>query len=393
MSEQPFATRMQGATSNVIREILKVTQRPEIISFAGGMPDPGSFPLEFIREACGELLTRRGEEILQYGTSEGYLPLREGIVDFVAQKGIAAQVEDVLILSGSQQGIDLTAKALLDPGDGVIVEEPTYLAALSIFRSYEAQIIPVAGDEEGMDPAALEEALRDNKIKLIYLVPTFQNPTGLTYGEARRRRIGELAAKYGVYVIEDDPYGDLRYSGEALSALKAYDQEDKIVYLGTFSKIISPGLRVGFCVITDPQLRQKVLIGKQGTDVHTSNLSQQIVWKFLADGHLPRHIEQICDRYRQKRDLMLQCLAEEFPSTAKWRQPHGGLFLWVELEEGISTAELLPRAVEEKVAYVPGAPFYPSGGGENTLRLNFSNATEEKISLGCQRLGRVFKTL
>ena len=251
-----FATRMQGASSNAIREILKVTQRPEVISFAGGLPSPTSFPVDLIREKTDELLRERGRGILQYSTSEGYNPLREAIASHMGEKGVQVTKEDILILSGSQQGIDLVGKTFLDPGDGVIVEEPTYLAALQIFRSYQANFIPVPGDEAGIDLVALEKALQSGKAKLIYLIPTFQNPSGVTYSQERRQRVAQLAEEYNCPVIEDDPYGELRYSGERVPALKAYDQKDNVIYLGSFSKIIAPGLRVGYAVITHPQIRQ-----------------------------------------------------------------------------------------------------------------------------------------
>jgi 2-aminoadipate transaminase len=390
VAENRFAKRMWHASSNAIREILKVTERPDVISFAGGLPAPSSFPVETINRIAGEILTADGCRCLQYGTTEGYWPLREAIANWVKVKGIETSPDQVLVLSGSQQGLDLMGKAFLDAGDRVIVEEPAYLAALQIFRSYEADLIPVKGDEEGYDPEALEAALKEHQPKFIYLVSTFHNPTGITYSVERRQKVAELAAKYDCYVIEDDPYGDLRYSGERVPALQTFNPE-RVVYLGSFSKIIAPGLRTGYAVVNNPEIRQKLVIGKQGADVHTSNLSQRIVQRFLAEGLLPGHIETICQDYKAKRDLMLESLEEHFPAGAKWVKPDGGLFLWVTLPEDISAIDVFPRAVEEKVAFVPGAYFFAQGGGENTLRLNFSNATFEQLQTGCARLGKVLK--
>lgn len=390
MAENRFAKRMWHASSNAIREILKVTERPDVISFAGGLPAPSSFPVETINRIAGEILTADGCRCLQYGTTEGYWPLREAIANWVKVKGIETSPDQVLVLSGSQQGLDLMGKAFLDAGDRVIVEEPAYLAALQIFRSYEADLIPVKGDEEGYDPEALEAALKEHQPKFIYLVSTFHNPTGITYSVERRQKVAELAAKYDCYVIEDDPYGDLRYSGERVPALQTFNPE-RVVYLGSFSKIIAPGLRTGYAVVNNPEIRQKLVIGKQGADVHTSNLSQRIVQRFLAEGLLPGHIQTICQDYKAKRDLMLESLEEHFPAGAKWVKPDGGLFLWVTLPEDISAIDVFPRAVEEKVAFVPGAYFFAQGGGENTLRLNFSNATFEQLQTGCVRLGKVLK--
>ncbi|MGI6034601.1 MAG: PLP-dependent aminotransferase family protein [Limnochordia bacterium] len=390
MAEKRFAKRMWHASSNAIREILKVTERPEVISFAGGLPAPSSFPVATIKKMAAEILAEDGPVVLQYGTTEGYWPLREAIAEWVKVKGIEASPEQILVLSGSQQGIDLMGKAFLDAGDRVIVEEPAYLAAIQIFRSYEAELVPVKGDEEGYDPGALERALKEHQPKLIYLVSTFHNPTGITYSLERRKKVAELAAKYDCYVIEDDPYGDLRYSGDRVQALQTFNPE-RVVYLGSFSKIIAPGLRIGYAVAHDPEIRQKLVIGKQGADVHTSNLSQRIVHSFLSQGLLPDHIDSICQDYKAKRDLMLAGLEEHFPAGAKWVRPDGGLFLWVTLPEGISAVDVFPRAIEENVAFVPGAPFFARGGGENTLRLNFSNASFDQLKTGCARLGKVLK--
>jgi len=384
-----FATRMEGMSGNVIREILKLTQRPDIISFAGGMPSPDSFPTQEIRRILDEI----GDQfisLLQYATTEGYPPLREFLAGWVADRGITATPDEVLILTGSQQGIDLACKALLDPDDVVLVERPTYLTALQVIRMYQARAVAVHCDEEGMIPEALAEAIERHKPKMIYLVPTFRNPSGETWSLERRRMVAEVAASAGVVVVEDDPYGVLRYEGEPLPAVKAFDQAGNVIYLGSFSKIISPGLRVGYAVAQVDLLR-KLVIGKQTTDVHSSNLSQYIVDAFCRSQAFHGHIEAIRSQYRAKRDRMFAAMEAHFPASTQWTRPHGGLFTWVTAPEGVSTTLLLERAVERKVAFIPGTPFYCDGGGDNMMRLNFSNASFQQIDEGIARLGETLQ--
>ncbi len=389
MSNDRFASRMQGMSGNVIREILKLTQASDVISFAGGLPSPESFPVDTLRQIANECLSGDLSTLLQYSTSEGYPPLREFLASWVKRTGIQASPEDVLILTGSQQGIDLACKAILDPGDTVLVEEPTYLAALQIFQLYQAKVVPVRGDASGMDMEALDEAIREHRPKLIYVIPTFRNPSGETWSCERREQLALRAGNAGVYVIEDDPYGALRYEGERLPSVKSFDTEGRVVYLGSFSKVISPGLRVGFAVAARGLLRNMV-IGKQATDVHTSNLSQQLVYEFSARGHLDPHLERICAIYKEKRDVMLQAIEQSFPDGATWTRPEGGLFIWVRLKGGNSTEKLLPVAVEqERVAFIPGTPFFADGSGADTMRLNFSNASIANIEEGIARLGRI----
>lgn len=391
LSNDRFARRMEGMSGNVIREILKLTQSSDVISFAGGLPSPESFPADALRQVAAETFSGDLTALLQYSTSEGYPPLREFIAAWVKRTGITAQADDVLILTGSQQGIDLACKALLDPGDVVLVEEPTYLAALQILQLYQAKVVPVRGDASGMDMEALDRAIAEHRPKMIYVIPTFRNPSGETWSQERREQLARRAESAGIYVVEDDPYGALRYEGEPLPSVKSFDAAGRVVYLGSFSKIVSPGLRLGFA-IAPPRLLRNMVIGKQATDVHTSNLSQRLVYAFAASGGLEPHIERVSAIYKEKRDVMLQAIERSFPKGANWTRPEGGLFIWVQLGGGVSTEKLLPVAVEkERVAFIPGTPFFVDGSGENTMRLNFSNATIADIQEGIARLGRVLE--
>lgn len=390
MEESRFAKRLQNMAGNVIRELLKLTQQPDIISFAGGLPAQDSFPAEQLADIAQDVI-RNNPSILQYGTTEGYAPLREYIADWVKDIGIDARPEEVLITSGSQQGIDLISKALLDPTDKVAVESPTYLAAIQIFKTYEASFVVVHGDQSGVSVEELDEVITREKPKLVYLVPTFQNPTGITISLDKRKALGALLSKHQVVLVEDDPYGRLRYSGDILPAIKSFDRSNQIAYFGSFSKIVSPGIRVGFAIAPAPLLR-KMVIGKQGTDVHTSNLSQAIVYEFCRRGLLAPHIAQINKSYGRKLEVMRECLAM-LPSDIKWTTPEGGLFIWGEFPEHINATRLLEAAVKEKVAFVPGESFFVEGGHANTARFNFSNASEESIREGFRRLAQVFSKL
>ena len=390
MEQVGFAQRMVGRSGNVIRELLKLTQKPDIISFAGGLPAPESFPVAALQEIATEVIGKQGRELFQYGTSEGYQPLREYIADWVKERGIEADASQVLSTSGSQQGIDLMGKAFLDAGDGVLVEEPTYLAALQILGLYQGEFSAIATDDQGPIPAELRALGQSRKHKLMYLVPTFQNPTGITIPLERRPELLAIAKELDVVVMEDDPYGELRYSGETVPALKSFDEDGRVVYLGSFSKIISPGLRVGFA-IADPEIFPKLTIGKQSTDTHTSNLTQAIVYEFCSRGLLAEHLPGVIADYREKRDLMLDLLDKYFDDEIKWTRPEGGLFLWLELPEGVSATEMLKEALKEKVAFIPGASFFASGAGDNTIRLNFSNPSLADIEEGMVRLSRVIK--
>ncbi|WP_312518302.1 PLP-dependent aminotransferase family protein [Anaerospora sp.] len=388
-----FARRVDCMKASEIREILKVTERPEVISFAGGLPAPELFPVEEMKAVCAAVLSDDGRSALQYSTTEGYQPLREMISARMAEAGIESSNDNVLIVTGSQQGLDLTGKVFLDEGDIVICESPTYLAAINAFKTYMPQFVEVAMDEQGMMMTALEEALKRNrKAKFIYTVPDFQNPTGRTMSIDRRKKLVELANQYDVMVLEDNPYGELRFAGEPVPPVKAFDTEGRVIYQSTFSKVLTPGIRVGW-LCAAPEVLQKYVIFKQSTDLHTNTMAQRQVSKFIEMFDLEAHIEKIRKVYKVRRNLMLETIRNEFPEGVTYTQPDGGLFLWVELPEGINARELLVSCLEKQVAFVPGGAFFPNGGKENTLRLNFSNMSEERIVEGVTRIGKLIKEL
>ena len=374
-----FARRFDGVSGSAIREIFKMIAKPGMISFAGGNPALSALPDETVARIAREVLEQDGKRILQYGATEGYPPFLESLMAYV-QAQLGCDIPAVLPVTGSTQAMDLLCKALINPGDVILVENPSFLGNLQCMHLYEAQLVPVESDEHGLIPEKVEEAMRRHHPKMLYVIPTFQNPTGKTLALERRRPIAELAAKYGVVVAEDDPYRDLRYAGEALPSIKSFDREGWVVFLGSFSKIISPGLRVGF-MAGDARILRKCTIGKQSSDVHTANLNQAIVDQFLRQNLLPAHIASICDSYREQLDAMLEEL-RAFPEGTRYTRPEGGLFVWVELPSGIDAKELLEQAVARHVAYVPGTHFYCDGGHENTLRLNFSNSTIPQIHEG-----------
>jgi 2-aminoadipate transaminase len=383
--------------SSAIRELLKFTEQPDIISFAGGMPAPDVFPVEEFSAACERVVRDFGALALQYGTTEGYLPLREMIARHSARYGIQVNPDNILITSGSQQALDLIGRLFINRGDRILVESPTYLGALQAWNAYGAEYVAVPADRDGMITGALEEALRTGP-KFIYVLPNFQNPTGVTLSQERRYQLIELADRYGVPIIEDDPYGQLRYEGEHLPSVVVMDSQFRyecdhcyrgnVIYLSTFSKILAPGLRLAW-VIAPPEVIQKLTMAKQAADLHTSTFNQFVAYEVSHGGFLDRHIKTIRQVYRERRDAMLAAMDTYFPPEVDWTQPAGGLFLWGTLPEDLDAADVLSAAVEQKVAFVPGGPFYPCGGGKNTMRLNFSNASSEKIREGIARLGDV----
>jgi 2-aminoadipate transaminase len=395
--ERCYAQRTQKMSSSVIRELLKLTEKPDVISFAGGLPAPEVFPVEDFAEACQRVLHESGAQALQYSTTEGHLPLREMVARYTGRSGVALTPDNVLITSGSQQALDLIGKIFIDPGDRILVESPTYLGALQAWAPYGAEYLTVPTDEYGLITDALEEALRQ-KPKFIYVIPNFQNPMGVTLSLERRRQLIELAARYGVPIVEDDPYGQLRFDGEHIPSAVVLDAEScpggencyngNVIYLSTFSKILAPGLRLAW-VIAPPDVIRKLVQAKQGADLHTSTFSQMVAYEVSRGGFLDRHVHLIRRQYRERRDIMLGALDSYFPAGVDWTHPSGGLFLWVTTPPEVDTAELLKAAVEQKVAFVPGAPFHPNGGGQNTMRLNFSNATPDNIRTGISRLGKV----
>ena len=395
--DQRYAQRTQRMGSSAIRELLKLTEKPEIISFAGGLPAPEVFPVEEFSSACQRVLRDFGAQALQYSTTEGFLPLREMIARHTARYGIKVTPDNILITSGSQQALDLLGKIFINRGDRILVESPTYLGAIQAWNAYGAEFIAVPMDEHGMLTDALEEAFRSGP-KFIYVLPNFQNPTGVTLAEERRHVLIDLAHRYGVPIIEDDPYGQLRYEGENLPSVVVLDGQERddggpcyrgnVIYLSTFSKILAPGIRLAW-VIAPPEVISKLVQAKQGADLHTASFTQMVAFEVSHGGFLDRHIELIRKVYKERRDVMLAAMDRHFPAEVDWTQPEGGLFLWGVLPDYLKAADVLRSAVEEKVAFVPGEPFYPCGGGHNTMRLNFSNATPENIREGIARLGKV----
>lgn len=396
-----YAQRTQRMKGSAIRELLKLLDQPDIISFAGGLPAPDVFPVEEFKQACIRVLDKQGAQALQYGTTEGYQPLREMIARHSERMGIKVTADNILITSGSQQALDLLGKIFINHGDRILVESPTYLGALQAWNAYGAEYVSVASDDYGMKTDALEEALRTGP-KFIYVLPNFQNPTGVTMSIERRRQLIELADRYGVPIVEDDPYGQLRFEGDHIPGVCVLDNEIRaqngtysgnVIYLSTFSKILAPGARLAW-VIAPQEVISKIVLAKQGADLHTATFNQYVAYEVGHGGFIDKHIQHICEVYHERRDAMLDSLAENMPAGVKWTHPLGGLFLWLSLPEGMSTVDLFKVAVEkERVAFVPGFSFFPNGGGENTMRLNFSYCKPDMINEGIARLARTIKTM
>ena len=387
-----LAHRMEGLKASEIRELLKVTLHPETISFAGGLPAPELFPIRELAQVALRVLEDDGCEALQYSTTEGHMELRRIIAKRMnTLSGTAVDPEHVLITCGSQQGLDLSGKLFLDEGDAVFCESPTYLGAVQAFAAYRPCFVEVATDADGMLPDELERLLAETpRAKVIYVVPDFQNPTGRTWSLARRLALVEVARRNRVVIVEDHPYDDLRYEGERLPPLKALDPAGEIVYLGTFSKIFCPGMRIGW--LTAPaHLFEKYVLVKQGVDLHTSTLSQRQLTLYLQRYDIEASIERMRGLYRRRRDTMLHTMDEEFPPEVTYTRPNGGLFLWAELPARINARDLLVECGRQGVVFVPGGSFFPNGGHENTLRLNFSNMSDERIAEGIRRMGAVLR--
>jgi 2-aminoadipate transaminase len=399
--EYRYAHRMQKMGSSVIRELLKLTEQPDVISFAGGLPAPDVFPVEEFRAACNYVLDHFGPQALQYSTTEGYRPLREMIARHTARYAVEVTADNILITSGSQQALDFIGRLFLNRGDYIVVESPTYLGALQAWNAYGAQYIPVRADEDGMIVDELEAALRIGP-KFIYILPNFQNPSGYTLSLERRQKLVELADKYGVPIVEDDPYGQLRYEGEHIPSVVALDSEFRgpngghysgnVIYLSTFSKLLAPGLRLAW-VIAPPEVIRKLVMTKQAADLHTSSFNQYVAYEVAKGGFLDEHVKVIRAVYKERRDVMFEMMEEMFPAGVSWSKPQGGMFLWGTLPEGMDAADVLKRAIEKKVAFVPGAAFHPRGGGENTMRINFSYSSPAEIREGVTRLGTTLKEL
>lgn len=393
-----YAQRTKVLKSSAIRELLKLTQQPEMISFAGGLPAPDVFPTERFQQACQKVLKENSRQALQYGASEGFEPLRDMVARHIQRYGIKAKTENVLITSGSQQALDLIGKLLINPGDRVLVEAPTYLGALQAFNVYGAEYVSVLSDDDGLRTDQLEKPLRSGP-KFMYVLPNFQNPGGTTLSEDRRHELVSLADRYGVPIIEDDPYGQLRYEGEHLTPLVVLDRENlrrdngyslgNVIYLSTFSKTLAPGLRLGW-IVAPAEVISKLVQLKQGADLHTSTFAQMVAYEVAKDGFLDEHVKLIRKVYRERRDVMLDSLKRFFPPEVKWTYPRGGLFLWVTLPKGMNCQRLFEDALRENVAFVPGDCFYAGNGFVNEgflhFRLNFSYVSPEQIHEGIRRL-------
>jgi 2-aminoadipate transaminase len=379
--------------SSTIRELLKITQQPDIISFAGGMPAPELFPVREIEEASSYLLRQEPKKALQYSMTEGYRPLREFLAEAMAKYGIQHTPDNILITTGSQQALDLLGKIFIDANTSVVTGRPTYLGAIQAWRAYEAKFITVPLDDQGMQVDLIEEALIEAKEpRFIYVLPNFHNPAGTTLAEPRRRKLVQLARHYDLIIVEDDPYGALRYEGEDIIPIAALAPE-RTIYLGTFSKTLAPGLRVGW-IVAPAEIITRLVQAKQGADLHTSTFDQMIANDVAQRGILKVHIKKLRQEYGKRRDTMLDALTELWPTGCCWTHPEGGLFLWAKVPEPLNTTDLLEKALKQKVAYVPGVNFFPyEDGGFNAMRLNFSNARQDQIVEGVQRLGHTLKEM
>lgn len=399
--EYRYAHRMHSMGSSIIRELLKYAEQPGIISFAGGLPAPEVFPLKEFRDACNTVLAEQGAQALQYSTTEGHLPLREMIARHATRYMVDVTPDNILITSGSQQALDFVGRLFVNRGDYIVVESPTYLGALQAWNAYGAQYIPVPVDSDGMMVDQLEEALRKGP-KFIYVLPNFQNPSGVTMSLERRQKVIELADKYGVPIVEDDPYGQLRYEGEHIPSLVHLDSEyhgcdggcysGNVIYLSTFSKLLAPGLRLAW-VIAPEQVIRKLVITKQGADLHTASFNQYVAYEVGKGGFLDEHVKYIRAVYKERRDVMLEMMEEMFPPEVTWTRPAGGMFLWGIMPEHMDAAEVLKVALQRKVAFVPGEAFHATGGGKNTMRINFSYSNPDTIREGITRLGLTLKEL
>lgn len=394
-----FARRTDSIGSSAIRELLKLTSQPDVISFAGGLPAPDLFPIERVKEASEIVLTEMGDRALQYGTTEGYQPLRELIARNASKYGIQISADNVLITTGSQQALDLLGRIFINRGDRILTESPTYLGALQAWNAYGVKYVTIPFDDDGMQTELLESRLRTG-LKFIYVLPNFQNPTGVTLSRERRMKLVEMANAYGVPIVEDDPYGQLRYEGEHIPPVVVLDDEIRakevpiysgnVIYTSTFSKILAPGLRLAW-VVAPTDVITKLVQAKQGCDLNTSTFNQYLAYEVANGPWIKTHIQTIRETYKERRDVMVKALEEFMPEGVHWTHPKGGLFLWATFPEEVNTSEIFPLAVKAKVAFVPGSPFHPLGGGENTMRLNFSCMKPDMINEGIKRLAGVIK--
>jgi 2-aminoadipate transaminase len=392
ISNLQFAARMNSIPKSFLREILKVTSSPDVISFAGGLPNPEYFPAKEISMAAQKVLSGEDRSVLQYAVSEGYYPLREYISKRYREKhNMNISPEEILIVNGSQQGIDLAGKLFIDPGDQVLLEKPSYLGAIQAFSAYQPEFLTIPLLKDGPDIDCFQRQMIEERIRLFYTIPNFQNPSGISYSKEKRLIVSDILKQHDTILVEDDPYGDIRFSGESLPPLKKYLPYNSIL-LGSFSKIIAPGLRLGW-VAAQKEIIEKMVIAKQATDLHSNFLSQRIIYQFLLDHDLDRHIEKVSLDYKTKCGLMLKAMEKYFPDDSRWTEPEGGMFIWVTLREKMNAYDFLRQAAEQKIAFVPGKTFYTGEGGENTMRLNFTNSTAEQIDEGIRKLGNILRDI
>ena len=392
--EKRFAARAAGMLPSEIRSLFAVASRPEIVSLAGGMPNLSALPMEMMAGVVNQLILTNGAEALQYGSGQGHPKLREQICEVMALEGIRANPDDVVITTGSQQALDLISRIFIDPGDVVLVEAPSYVGALGTFRQYEAAVVHVETDGDGLVPESLRAAIKSlratgRKIKFLYLIPNYQNPTGVCLPADRRTEILTICREAEIFVLEDNPYGLLGFDKPSPNAMRAEDSEN-VIYLGSFSKTIAPGLRVGWALVP-PSLKEKLVIASESSILCPSNFTQLTISNYLADQPWRDQIASFCELYKVRRDAMLESLDEHFPATAKWTKPGGGFYVWVTLPPEIDTTALMPKAIVAKVAYVPGTAFYADGFGSWSLRLSYCYPTPERIREGVKALGGVIK--
>ena len=387
-----FAERMNMIPKSFIREILKVTENPDVISFAGGLPNPRFFPIKEIGSATSEVLAGTDVSALQYSTTEGYQPLREYIAQrYRDKKKLDVTADEILITNGSQQGLDLIGKVFIGKNDKIAIEKPAYLGAIQAFSVYQPQFYPAPLLDDGIDVDYLKNVLSGNSIKLFHTVINFQNPSGISYSEDKRRELSQVFERHDTVIIEDDPYADLRFAGTAPQSMRSF-LDDRVILLGSFSKTIAPGLRLGW-ICAKREFMDKLVTAKQASDLHSNSLCQRIVHRYLTNNDVNRHIETIIAVYKRQKDVMIAAIEKNFPNEVKFTRPEGGMFLWVTLPQRLSALELFEHAVKENVAFVPGTPFFVDGGGTNNMRLNFSNSDEKRIEEGIKRLGRLIKKI
>ena len=394
--EEKFSSRAKLLKASEVREILKLTQNPDVISFAGGLPNPLSFPVEIINEIVCDLLKENPEKVLQYGTTEGIDPLREEIAKMARADGMKVEFDDIFIAHGSQQVLDFAGRIFIDPNDVVVLGAPTYLGATNVWRQNKAQMHEVTVDDDGQNIDEAEAIIKDCKqrglnVKLLYIMPTFQNPAGVTLSEKRRKQVIDMANEYDLIILEDDPYSKIRFEGEPLKPLKAFDDEGRVIYTSTFSKLLAPGFRIAWCTASKPIL-QKFILNKQSADLHTNTFGQWVTYEYMARGHLKRHIPNIIKLYKEKCHILLNSMEEYFPDDVKFTRPKGGMFSWASLPEEIDTKEMLMDAIEKKVAYVVGSAFYANPDrGRSKMRLNFTHPANDKIPIGIKALAGVME--